>query len=125
MVYIYIYKGMVALHSASTSSLYDLLSSGLDRDKDHRDERRQNQSPGGINRRNGVLTGIDTDNRGHETSDTIEAASDTGSGASIRGREDLGGVSVENAVHHHLEEGLERRAHQLHVCVLGGCEAEE
>lgn len=119
-----------AIYSAAQLSflpqrLQRLLSLRLNRQENHGQERGQNQGTGGINRGDGVCASVNTDDRGHEPGNTIQTTGDTGSGAAVRGGEDLGGISVQNTVHHHLEKGFQRGAEKLNVRVLRGREAKQ
>lgn len=113
------------VYTSNNKHLHSLLSLRLNRQEAHRHERSEKQGTGRINRCHGVRAGIDTNNRGHESRNPVQAAGNTRSGAAVRRREDLRRVGVQDAVHDHLEERLQRRAHELDVRVLRGREAEE
>lgn len=107
-------------------ALQRLLAARLDGEKTHGHEGREDQSARGVDRGGGVgAAGIDRDQGGTETRDTVQAAGDSGAGAAVRGREDLGRIGVQDAVHDILEESLEAGADEDNVGVSGCGEAEE
>lgn len=113
------------VHISNKNPLQTLLASSLNRQQHHRHKRNQQQRSRSIDRRTGVGRSIDTNDRSTETSNTVQATSNTRTGTAVGSWEDLGGVSVQHTVHDHLGEGFESRADELSVGCLGGREAEE
>lgn len=102
-----------------------LLTPSLNGQEVHRHEGGKDQGTRGIDRRRGVgRASVDGDQRGTETGDTVQATGDTGSGAAVRGREDLRGVGVQDTVDDVLEEGYKTGADELDAGVARYGEAE-
>lgn len=110
----------------STSTSQSLLSTSLDRQQNHGDKRGKEETASGVDGRVGVgVAAVDGDDGGHQAADAVEERGDAGAGTTVGRGEHLGCVRVEHAVHDVLEEGLERRTHQLRVGVGGDREAEQ
>ena len=109
-----------------SASLQRLFPPCLNRQQTHRDKRSENQTTTCIHGRIRIrVAGINSYKRRTQTRDTIQAARDSGAGATVRGGEDLGRVGVQDAVHDVLEKGLETGAEELDLGVCRGGEAEE
>jgi len=99
----------------------------LNRQTNHRNERRQNQRPTHINRRTRITTrNIRRNNRGAKSSNSIQETCDASPGTAIGSGEYFWGVGVEDTVHDVLEEGFERGEGKLVVRIgRNGEEKEE
>ena len=77
----------------------------FNREQQHGHKRSQEQSSRGIDRGLGIgLPGIDRDDGGAKTGDTVEAGGDSGSRTAVRCREDFG-RAVENRTSAQIDDG--------------------
>lgn len=106
--------------------LQRLLSPGFNREKTHGHKCCQNQSTRCVDRSIWVGTSaVDGHKRRAQSRNAVKAAGDASGCTTVRSREDLGSVGVQDAIHDVLEESLQAGAKQLDVGVGRSREAEE
>jgi len=98
--------------------LQSLLASRLNRQHQHTEESRNEQTTTGIDRRLGVTsTRLNSNNRRAKTSNAVQETAHSSSSATDWGREDFRCVRVQDTVHDVLEESLETSESELEVGV--------
>jgi len=98
----------------------------LDREEKHAERCSQDETSRRVDGSLGISVGsIDSDNWGTKTRNAIHEASDTGTSATVGGREDLWRVCVQHTVHDVLEECFETAEGELELRVAGDGEQED